>query len=50
MNVKLMLTSTATKNGTTTIRSVIDYRPFTDSLTDRVAINSWRVCETAVCT
>jgi hypothetical protein len=50
INIKLMLTSTATKNGTTTIRAVIDYRPFTDSLTNRVAINSWRVCETAACT
>jgi hypothetical protein len=50
INVKLMLTSTATKNGTTSIRSIIDYRPFTTSLTDRIAINSWRVCETTGCT
>jgi hypothetical protein len=50
INVKLMLTSRAVKNGTTTIRAVIDYRPFTDTLTNRIAINSWRVCETSACT
>lgn len=39
----MVITATATKNGTTTIRAVVDYRPSEDDLDARLAISSWRV-------
>ena len=44
IDVTVLLTATATKNGgTTTIRSVIDYRPYETDIKLRLAITSWRV-------
>ena len=43
INVTVLLTATATKNGTTTIRAVIDYRPYSQDIKQRLAISSWRV-------
>lgn len=43
VDVKMVLVATATKNGTTTIKSVVDYRPYEIDLDDRLAISSWRV-------
>ena len=44
IDVTVLLTATATKNGgTTTIRSVIDYRPYQADIKLRLAITSWRV-------
>ena len=43
IDVTVLLTATATKNGTTTIRAVIDYRPYSTDIKQRLAISSWRV-------
>lgn len=51
ITAKIELTSTAVKNGaTTSIRAIIEYRPYADQKDDRVRINSWRVCSTPGCT
>jgi hypothetical protein len=39
----VLLIATASKSGTTTIRAVVDYRPYEDVLDDRLAISSWWV-------
>ena len=39
----VLLIATATKGGTTTIRAVVDYRPYEDILDQRLAISSWWV-------
>jgi Tfp pilus assembly protein PilV len=41
----LELTSTATNDGTTSIRAVLDWRPSTGE----AAMKSWRVCDTSAC-
>lgn len=42
---KIEITSTATKHGgTTSIRAIVEYRPYEVAVDDRVAVNSWRVC------
>ena len=43
IKVTVLLTATATKNGSTTIRAVIDYRPYSQDIKQRLAISSWRV-------
>ena len=45
IDVTVLLTATATKSGTTTIRAVVDYRPYEDNLDARLAISSWRVVD-----
>ena len=50
ITAKIQLTSTATKSGVTSIRTIVEYRPYEDDIDDRVRINSWRVCEQADCT
>lgn len=42
---KVAVTSTATKSGTTQIRSLIEFRYEQQNPDDRIKINSWRVCE-----
>ncbi|MEY2524763.1 MAG: hypothetical protein QOJ66_3328 [Ilumatobacteraceae bacterium] len=39
----VLLIATASKRGTTTVRAVVDYRPYEDVLDDRLAISSWWV-------
>lgn len=39
----VLLIATATNSGTTTIRAVVDYRPYEDVLDKRLAISSWWV-------
>lgn len=39
----VLLIAMATKNGSTTIRAVVDYRPYEDILDKRLAISSWWV-------
>jgi hypothetical protein len=46
------LTSTATKPGqpgVTSIRAVVEYRPYEPDINKRVRVNSWRVCDRADC-
>lgn len=43
------LTSTAVKNGETSIRAVVEYRPYEENIAQRIAVNSWRVCDTPDC-
>ena len=45
ITAKIQLTSTAIKDGTTSIQSIVEYRPYEDDIVDRVRINSWRVCD-----
>lgn len=49
ITAEILLTSTATKNGATSIRSVVEYRPYEGEIADRIRVNSWRVCETSTC-
>jgi hypothetical protein len=46
---RVRLTSTAVKNGATSIQAVVQYRPNNPEISNRVRVNSWRVCETAGC-
>lgn len=47
---EVQITSTAEKNGAqTSIRAVVEYRPYEDVADDRIKVNSWRVCERASC-
>jgi hypothetical protein len=46
---EIQLTSTAVKNGATSVRAVVQYRPNNLEINNRVRVNSWRVCETAGC-
>ena len=43
INYKVLLVATANQRGTTTIRAVVDYRPYEDILDKRLAISSWWV-------
>jgi hypothetical protein len=45
ITAKIQLTSTASKSGTTSIQTIVEYRPYEDDITGRVRINSWRVCD-----
>ncbi|HUS44137.1 MAG TPA: PA14 domain-containing protein [Ilumatobacteraceae bacterium] len=49
ITARIQLTSTATKAGETSIRAVVEYRPYEANIEDRVRVNSWRVCETSSC-
>jgi hypothetical protein len=51
ITAKIQLTSTGTKNGSTSIRAVVEYRPYDKSgdIDERIRVNSWRVCETSGC-
>ncbi len=49
ITAKIQLTSNAYKRGKTTIRAVVEYRPYEDDIDDRVRINSWRVCDIDSC-
>lgn len=52
ITAEIMLTSTARKGNvgpSTSIRAIVEYRPYADELRDRIAVNSWRVCETSDC-
>lgn len=47
---KVEVTSTALKDGVATaIRAIIEYRPYEVNVDDRIAVNSWRVCEGGTC-
>jgi hypothetical protein len=47
---QVQITSTAEKNGKqTSIRAVVEYRPYEALADDRIKVNSWRVCERASC-
>jgi hypothetical protein len=37
------------KNGETSIRALVEYRPYEKEIDDRIRVNSWRVCETSAC-
>jgi hypothetical protein len=51
ITARIQLTSKAIKNGTTTtVRSVVEYRPYEDDIDERLRINSWRVCQDQTCT
>lgn len=43
VNYKVLLIATASQRGTTTIRAVVDYRPYEPILDKRLAISSWWV-------
>jgi Tfp pilus assembly protein PilX len=46
------LTSTATKVGdpaVTSIRAIVEYRPYEPDIDERIRVNSWRVCDRADC-
>lgn len=46
------LTSTAVKAGVpgvTSIRSIVEYRPYEPAIANRIRVNSWRVCGPADC-
>ena len=46
------LTSTATKvgvPGVTSIRAIVEYRPYEPAIPDRIRVNSWRVCDRSDC-
>jgi hypothetical protein len=50
ITAEIQLTSTATKNGgSTSIRAVVEYRPYEADIDGRIRVNSWRVCETSGC-
>jgi hypothetical protein len=49
ITARIQLTSTATKNGTTSIQAVVEYRPYEANIDERIRVNSWRVCETDGC-
>ena len=51
ITARIQLTSTAVKNGsTTTVRAVVEYRPYEENIEERLRINSWRVCQDQSCT
>jgi hypothetical protein len=41
LDYTVLLVASATRNGTTTIRAVVDYRPYEVDLDERLAISSW---------
>jgi hypothetical protein len=49
ITARIQLTSTAVKNGTTSIQAVVEYRPYEANIDERIRVNSWRVCETDGC-
>jgi hypothetical protein len=50
ITAEIQLTSTATKDGgSTSIRAVVEYRPYEADIDGRIRVNSWRVCETSGC-
>ena len=50
ITAEIQLTSTATKDGgSTSIRAVVEYRPYESDIDERIRVNSWRVCETDGC-
>lgn len=49
ITARIQLTSTATKNGTTSIQAVVEYRPYEANIDERIRVNSWRVCEIDGC-
>jgi hypothetical protein len=51
ITARIQLTSTGTKDGATSIRAVVEYRPYDKSgdIDERIRVNSWRVCEVGGC-
>ncbi len=49
ITAEIGLTSTAVKAGTTSVRAIVEYRPYEGSIEDRVRVNSWRVCARPDC-
>lgn len=50
VDADLVLTATATKDGQTTqIQAIVEYRPLEVDFDDRLAVNSWRVCDLNSC-
>ena len=49
IDAEILLTSTSVKNGETSIRALVEYRPYEEDIRDRIRVNSWRVCETSSC-
>jgi hypothetical protein len=49
IDAEILLTSTSVKNGETSIRALVEYRPYEKEIDDRIRVNSWRVCETSAC-
>ena len=49
VTAEILLTSTATKMGQTSIQSVVQYRPYEADIEDRLRINSSRVCARPDC-
>jgi len=49
ITARIQLTSTAVKNGTTSIQAVVEYRPYEADIDERIRVNSWRVCEIDGC-
>jgi hypothetical protein len=50
IDAEIELTSTSVKNGETSIRAIVEYRPYEEDIDERIRVNSWRVCETSSCT
>lgn len=50
ITAEIQLTSTAIKDGTTTVQAVVEYRPYEDDIEERLRIKSWRVCDNPSCT
>ena len=49
ITAEILLTSTAVRDGFTSVQAVVQYRPYETSIDDRVRVNSWRVCARASC-
>jgi len=49
ITARIELTSTAIKESETSVKAIVEYRPYEESIDDRVRINSWRVCERGDC-
>jgi hypothetical protein len=49
IDAEIELTSTSVKNGETSIRAIVEYRPYEENIDERIRVNSWRVCETSGC-
>ncbi|MFT6290630.1 MAG: hypothetical protein ACJAR2_001221 [Ilumatobacter sp.] len=49
ITAEIKLTSTAVKDGETSVQAVVQYRPYESSIDERIRVNSWRVCTRSDC-
>lgn len=49
ITAEIKLTSTAVKDGETSLQAVVQYRPYESSIDERIRVNSWRVCTRPDC-